>query len=147
MIQNTARIDDHKSHYAMFPNNLIDSGALAVMSPIEAKVFLVIARGCSNKRRICRYTIEHIIEKVGHHKNVVYQAIKGLGALGVVKTWRYNDKNTDKIRGKRYFQINWEVYSLSETMRRKHTKASNKLSLQKKNNLTPKESSIICTTA
>jgi len=109
--------NEPKDKYSMFPNFLVDNGVLAVMTPVETKIYLTISRGCSNKRKICRYSIKTISDKSNIWIGTVYNAIKGLDDLKVIKTWVHKLEN-GKIRVKRYFQLTWESYSLAEVFKR-----------------------------
>lgn len=124
-----------KRNYSRFPNSIIDNGILGVMTPIETKVAMIIYRGCSNNKGICRYSIETIIKKSGHHRDSVFTALKGLYKLGIFKSWLCRDKSTEKLQTKRYFCINWDGGSLAGVFKRQRAIQEKKKRCRERNNL------------
>jgi|GEM_PF-3358685 len=112
--------------FTTFPNFIVDYGILQRMTPAEAKVYLVIARSCSNKTKIGKYSIQGIISKAGIHRVTAFKAIKGLEKLKVIKTWIHR---ISKYKSKKFFQLNRETYSMGEILRRidTHDKKTKKL--------------------
>jgi hypothetical protein len=112
--------------FFMFPNYLIDQGIFALMTPYEAKVLMVIARGCSNEKGNCCYTMESLAKKTGLNIKTIYSVMNGLERFKVIKKWH---KQIAPNKLKNFYRISWGGAGIRESF--EHDEAVKKESAER----------------